>query len=227
VGKLIAIEGIDGSGKGTQAARLVDAIRDSGHSCRLFSFPRYSETRFGQKIGDFLNGRFGKLDEVHPILVSLLFAGDRFESKQVLIEALSSHDVVVCDRYVSSNIAHQAAKLPGDNQKELMEWVEFLEFTLYGLPQPDRTLFLDIPVEAATNLIAAKAQRIYTDQAADLHEADSVYLQKVHSVYSFLCRSNPQWTRIVGMDGTRLKSVDEIAKEIWQEFVSLSRNQIA
>ena len=87
--ELIAIEGIDGSGKGTQAAILVDRLRAAGRRCELLSFPRYRETKFGSKIGDFLNGRFGQLDQVSPFLVSLLFAGDRFESKRVLIRALA------------------------------------------------------------------------------------------------------------------------------------------
>ena len=107
MGRLIAIEGIDGSGKGTQAQRLAQSLEAGGESVRLLSFPRYEQTAFGRRIGHFLNGRYGQLDQVDPLLVSLLYAGDRFESKGVLLDAIAGCDVVVLDRYVPSNIAHK------------------------------------------------------------------------------------------------------------------------
>lgn len=214
--ELIVIEGIDGSGKGTQAARLIEQLRAAGRRCELLSFPRYRDTRFGGKIGDFLNGRFGQLDQVSPFLVSLLFAGDRFESKQVLTRALAENDLVICDRYVASNIAHQAAKLDGAEREELIEWVRYVEHSLYELPHPHRTVFLDLPVAHATRLIALKAQRSYTDRAADLQEADAAYLQRVHDIYARLAATEPNWLRIDCLDTGELKSVDGIATEVWQ-----------
>ena len=216
VGLLVAIEGIDGSGKGTQAARLLESLRAEGTRCGLFSFPRYRDTRFGAKIGDFLNGRFGDLNQVSPFLVSLQFAGDRFESRQLLQQAIAGNDVVLCDRYVASNIAHQAAKVEGAERQELIDWVRYVEHQLYGLPHPDRTLFLDLPVSNATGLIAQKARRTYTDRAADLQEADPEYLQKVHDVYSQLAAVEPGWIRIECLDDGQLKSVDQIAAAVWQ-----------
>ena len=100
---LIVIEGIDGSGKGTQAKALTDRLNDAGRRAELLSFPRYRETLFGHAIGDFLNGRFGQLNEVHPFLASVLYAADRYESKAVLLKALEQNEVVICDRYVPSN----------------------------------------------------------------------------------------------------------------------------
>lgn len=220
--ELIVIEGIDGSGKGTQAARLVEQLRAAGRRCELLSFPRYRDTRFGSKIGDFLNGRFGKLNEVSPFLVSLLFAGDRFESKQVLIRALAENDLVICDRYVASNIAHQAAKLDGAERDELIEWVCYVEHSLYELPHPHRTVFLDLPVAHATRLIELKAQRSYTDRAADLQEADAAYLQRVHDIYTRLAAAEPNWLRIDCLDSGELKSVDRIAAEVWQAVTRTS-----
>jgi dTMP kinase len=219
VSLLIAIEGIDGSGKGTQAARLVERLRHEGHRCELLSFPRYRETQFGRKIGDFLNGRFGQLDQVSPFLVSLLFAGDRFESKPVLLRALAENDIVVCDRYVASNVAHQSAKVAGAEREELIEWVRSVEFSLYELPCPTRTIFLDLPVEQATTLIALKAQRTYTDRA----EADAAYLQRVHGVYAELASNDASWLRINCLDNRELKTVDRIAEEVWQAVQSVMK----
>lgn len=210
---LIAIEGIDGSGKGTQAARLHAHLNENGRKAALLSFPRYQQTAFGRKIGDFLNGQYGSLDSVHPLLVSLLFAGDRYESREMIEQSLASNDVVICDRYVASNIAHQGAKTTADDRQSLIDWIEHLEFSIYRLPKPALTLFLDVPVQNAQQLIAAKAKRAYTDKAADLQEADGGYLQKVRDVYLQLAQT-PGWQRIECTAAGAVKSLDEITQDI-------------
>lgn len=214
VAVLIAIEGIDGSGKGTQAARLKDTLLSDGLRVALLSFPRYQQTRFGRAIGEFLNGRFGSLDEVHPQLASLLFAGDRFESKPVLEAALREHDVVVCDRYIASNMAHQAAKLDEPERTELIRWIAQIEAEVYALPRPDLTLLLDVPARTAQQLIARKAARDYTDKPADLQEADADYLQRVRGVYLDLAEQDDTWCRINGLAGETIRPIDEIAAEL-------------
>src|SRR5262245_38670497 len=153
---LIAIEGIDGSGKGTQAQRLVDRLGAAGVRRALVSFPRYRETLFGGAIGEFLNGAFGSLHEVHPFLASLLYAGDRFESRGHLSQLLASNDVVVLDRYVASNLAHQGAKLDGAAQRDLLDRIAHIEHDVFGLPRADLTLLLDLPAPLAQSLIARK-----------------------------------------------------------------------
>ncbi len=174
---LIAIEGIDGSGKGTQARQLHDRLMAEGTSAALLSFPRYSETVFGGLIGDYLNGRFGTLEQVHPLLASLLFSGDRFESLAVLRNACERHEVVILDRYVASNIAHQGSRTTAEEQPRLMELIDRIEHEVFRLPRADLTVLLDIPVETAVDLIARKKPREYTDQTADLHEANVSYLE--------------------------------------------------
>jgi dTMP kinase len=215
-GLLIAMEGIDGSGKGTQAALLQERLNRAGTRTALLSFPRYQQTAFGTQIGRFLNGEFGGLDQVHPILASLLFAGDRFESRSLILQSLADHAVVLCDRYVASNIAHQAAKRSGPQRQELVDWIERLEFGIYQLPQPQLTIWLDVPVAQAQKMIARKARRTYTDKAADLQEADGEYLQQVREVYGFLAKNRPGWRRIDCLSQGQLRSIDEIAEEIFK-----------
>lgn len=210
---LVAIEGIDGTGKGTQARRLVDSLAASGLRTRLISFPRYAETGFGRQIGEFLNGRFGRLDQVAPALAALLYAGDRFESKGVLQEALSHSDVVVLDRYVPSNMAHQAGKLFGDEQTRLLEWIEHLEYRLYALPRADRVILLDLPVPLAQQLISRKARRDYTDKPADLQEADASYLNRVRSMYLQLA-ADAYWSIVPVSHADRIRPVSEVAADI-------------
>lgn len=211
---LVAVEGIDGTGKGTQARELADALKQSGRRVRLISFPRYSETAFGRQIGHFLNGRFGSLADVAPGLAALLFAGDRFESKGMLLEAIAESDVVVLDRYVASNIAHQAGKRTGAERDELRSWIEQLEYGIYGLPRADRVILLDLPAETAQQLIARKARRDYTDRSADLQEADAAYLEQVRQMYLELAKNNPAWSCISVSRNKDVRPIVEIAAEI-------------
>jgi dTMP kinase len=215
-GTLIAVEGIDGSGKGTQSRILVERFRQSGRKVALISFPRYDETFFGGLIGSFLNGEYGTLDQVHPTLVSLLFAGDRFESRPMLEEALATCDVVVLDRYVASNVAHQGAKLSGADRETLCRSIEHVEYDLYRMPRPDRVILLDLQVSEAQSLVSKKAKRNYTNRAADIQEADGDYLERVRQLYLELAGRELNWS-VVECAGTNgLRSVDEIAQDIWQ-----------
>ena len=212
--KLVAIEGIDGSGKGTQSRLLVERLRSEGRTAELISFPRYSETFFGARIGDFLNGRFGSLDAVDPFLAALLFAGDRLESKPVLERALADHEFVVLDRYVASNVAHQGAKRVGEERAELVRRIKHVEFELNRLPQPDATVWLDLPLPLASRLIAAKSARDYTDRAADLQEEDMDYLAATAAVYRQLA-AGPGWVRVGSAAGDSVRPAEEIAAEVF------------
>jgi dTMP kinase len=212
---LVAIEGIDGSGKGTQAERLTGRLRAAGRSVGLLSFPRYEHTLFGRAVGEFLNGRFGSLDAVHPFLAALLYAGDRYESRGVLGEALAQNEVVVLDRYVASNIAHQGAKLGGEQRRELIARIGRIEHEIYALPRPDRTVLFDLPAVEAQKLIAAKRKRTYTDQAADIQEADAAYLESVRQVYLELAAGDPSWSVVRCCDEQGVRPIDEIADEVF------------
>ena len=212
--QLIAIEGIDGSGKGTQAARLQATLTAAGLQVALISFPRYSDTLFGEAIGRFLNGEFGALDVVDPFLAALLYAGDRLESRPFLLDALQSNDVVVLDRYVASNIAHQGSKQTGAAQKKLITQIQEIEFGINALPQPDLNILLDIPTLQARQLISKKNKRDYTDKEADLQEEDTDYLADVRAVYLQLAQSASDWQIIDVMQADQLRTVDAIAAEI-------------
>lgn len=183
--KLIALEGIDGSGKGTQAAALKDAFESAGKTVEVVSFPRYTETFHGQLIGRYLNGEFGT--GTHPWPIALLFAGDRAESVDRLLQDC---DIILIDRYVASNAAHQAARLPSydeaDARREFTQAIAQLEFDINKLYVPDVTVLLDCKVELARQNVLKKAKRAYTDKAVDVHEGDSQHLVRTRHVYTEL-----------------------------------------
>jgi dTMP kinase len=220
VALLIAIEGIDGSGKGTQAALLHERLLRNQGRAHLLSFPRYEATFFGRAVGRFLNGEFGSLHDVHPFLAALLFAGDRFESRQLVLEAAQENEILIFDRYVSSNVAHQAAKLQGRLRAELIQAVEELEYGIYQLPRPDLVILLDLPADQAQRHVALKAARSYTDKAADLHEADAGYLNAVREVYLQQALAAQNWQTIDCTQGGTMRSIEDIGDEIWRTVMS-------
>ncbi|QDT32398.1 nucleoside/nucleotide kinase family protein [Thalassoglobus polymorphus] len=217
---ILVIEGIDGSGKGTQAKHVQQALTNEGHNCTLLSFPQYEQTFFGKRIGDFLNGSFGSLNELNPFLVSLLYSGDRFESREKILDARKSSQLLILDRYVPSNIAHQSAKYSGEQRSELREWIEHIEYEIFSVPRPSEIILLDTPVQVSQDLIAKKEMRTYTDQAADLQEADVPYLDKVREVYLELARENPMWNIIPVSIGSEIRSIEEIG----QDILKIARN---
>lgn len=214
VGLLINIEGIDGSGKGTQAAALRARLQARGISVASLAFPRYQDTFFGARCAEFLNGRFGSLTDVQPFFAALLYAGDRLESRELLHTTIAQSQAVILDRYVSSNLAHQGSKLHGAERTELLNWIEHVEYNLYGLPRPDLVILLDLPVEQAQQLVSRKGARDYTSQLADLQEADAAHLACTREAYLELAQRDSAWRVISCVQGNELKSIEQISEEI-------------
>ena len=182
-GKLITFEGIDGSGKGTQSNLLQNRLEALGIATELFSFPCYENTFFGKEIGAFLRGEFGGINDVHPKLASILYAMDRLELKEKIINGLNEGKAIICDRYVDSNIAHQSSKLPFTEQANFILWIEKLEYGFNQMPKPDITFFLNVPIEVSKDLVLKKQKRNYTDSKEDIHEQAYGYLEKVYNAY--------------------------------------------
>ena len=215
MGLLLAIEGIDGAGKGTQAARLAETAGAQGRRVASFSFPLYDDNPFSRAVGDYLNGEFGTADEVHPELAALLYAGDRFHARPRIVAALEEHDLVVCDRYVASNQAHQGAKLAGNARRRLLDWLEEVEFGEFALPRPQLVILLDAPVALARRLVGRKAARGYTTLEADIHEADAVHSSATREVYLELAERDGWRVVSTAADDGAARDVDDIAAEIW------------
>ena len=132
-------------------------------------------------------------------------------------DKLESNDLVVLDRYVTSNIAHQGSKLPADQQPSLIEFVETLEYQVYDLPTANLNILLDLPAETAQELIGRKNARSYTEKSHDLQEADRDYLESVRQTYLAVAERHPEdWRIVSSLENGNLRSIEEIASEILQ-----------
>lgn len=211
-GKLIVIEGIDGAGKHTQSELLKDALATRGIDCQSFSFPRY-ESFFGLLIARFLNGEFGQLAAVDPRLSAMLYAGDRWEAKPDLQAALVAGNVVILDRYVGSNLAHQGARVDAAGREEFLAWLRKLEYGLYGLPAEDLVILLRQTPAQAQEFVARKTARDYTERKHDLQEADIAHLQRAAEVYDELARDR-NWVVVDCAAGNVPRKPEEIHREV-------------
>jgi len=213
-GKLIAIEGIDGSGKRTQVELLKGALNACGHQTFVTGFPIY-DSWFGGMVGKFLDGGFGPLERVDPHFTALLYAGDRFEAKEQIVEALAAGKIVLADRYIGSNMAHQTARVAAPERAEFVKWIEHLEYQIYGLPRESAVIYLRVPPAEAQKLVALKSSRGYTALTHDLLEGNLRHLEDAASMYDELARRK-NWIRVECFDARAqaMRAPEEIATEI-------------
>lgn len=178
MGILIAIDGVDASGKQTQSQLVYEKLLAAGINVRLVSFPAYhSDSSVLVKM--YLNGDFGsKPEDVNAYAASTFFAADRFASfRRDWKQDYDNGYVIIADRYVQSNMIHQASKLKPEEKKAFIDWLYDLEYRVYGLPQPDVTIFLDMPPEKAAELMAERANKIDQSSTKDIHERSVDYLK--------------------------------------------------
>jgi len=207
---IIAIDGIDGTGKGTQSKMLEEYLTEKRFNAKIVSFPIYSSF-FGKMVSEYLNGAYGSLYSINPKLASLLYAQDRqyyFQTKTV-----SPDEIIILDRYVNSNIAHHASKLDEKDRKILIDWIIELEYNVNKIPRPDVSFILDLQVENSIKNVARKKKREYTESTHDLHESNVEYLAETRKV--FLSLANQPNTHLIECDiNGVLRNQDDIAKEI-------------
>jgi dTMP kinase len=213
-GKLIAIEGIDGAGKRTQCELLGGALHSRGAAVVPISFPRYQST-FGRLIGQFLNGELGNPQTIDARFSALLYAGDRLEAKVELVAALAAGKMILADRYVASNLAHQAARVDAAKRDEFIAWVRHIEYDIYGLPEEDLTIYLRLTPSEAQRLIAKKPAREYTTRERDVMEADLTHLERAAAVYDLLAKQQG-WVTVECFDPAKdtLRTPAEIHGEL-------------
>lgn len=208
MGKLIVIDGSDGSGKTVQTGLLVDALKKSGNVA-MFDFPQY-DTFFGKLIKRALHGEFGDFAHLSPYIASLPYMLDRATVRDNIRSALLRGHVV-CNRYTSSNLAHQMGKLSDPAERAALKmFLEQAEFDELKLPRPDCVIFLAVPVAISQELTAQR------NPVKDQHEADENHLQSASDAYRELAESEPNWHIIDCAPEGKLLSPEAIHTKVWE-----------
>ena len=220
MGKLIVIEGLDGSGKSTQTPILAEELIGQGKNVRVVSFPDY-ENDSSILVRMYLSGAFGtKPGDVNAYAASTFYAVDRYASyvQQWKEFYEQSDSVVIATRYVSSNEIHQLAKLDRGDWNDYISWAEDFEYNKLGIPRPDLVLYLDMKYEIAMDLVSGRSEA--TGQKKDIHELDEDYMERCHKAAAY-ASGRLGWQTVVCYDGKQPLSKEEIAEKILEKVTML------
>lgn len=222
MGKLIAIDGVDASGKQTQTSLLLSRLQNEGKDVKMVSFPAYDKPS-STLVKMYLDGEFGdKPSDVNAYATSTLFAADRFATyKTDWGRDYNNGTIILADRYVTSNLIHQASKIDSLAEKErFIAWLEDLEYGVYGLPRPDVTVFLDMPPEYGAELMKDRLNKANGNEKKDIHESDFSYLEVSYKNAVFVAEQCG-WKRILCVKDGKIRSVEEIHEDIYSSIEEL------
>ncbi len=209
-GKLIVIEGVDGSGKTTQTDFLITRLKNINKQVQTIKYPRHGKPFFGIMVDEYLSNKFGPADKLDPYLASLIYACDRWETKQQLQSWLSVGNWIVPDRYMTSNLGHQLGKLNSKEEKDkFIKWEENLEYKTFGIPKPDLVIYLDMPLKFIKKLLKKRNEK------KDGHEANIEHLKSAQQAYRYCLKKFPNWVEVNCVKYDQLLSPEEIHKMIW------------
>lgn len=218
-GRLLVIEGLDGSGKATQAKLLAAHLAESGRRVMEITFPDY-ESDSSALVKMYLSGRFGeKPDDVNPYAASSFYAVDRYASYKTKWGSFyEAGGIVIADRYTTSNAVHQTSKLPAGERRAFLDWLFDYEYGKLGLPAPTRVLYLDMPTELTEQMMRRREQQTHTH--ADIHEQNDAYLRACRENAAFVV-DYCGWRHIDCADGSRILPPEEIAARVLREVEDL------
>lgn len=220
MGKLIVIEGLDGSGKETQSKLLYKRLCQNGYKVMMISYPRY-EKESSALVKMYLRGDFGKNpDEISPYVSSTFYAVDRYASyKCEFQDFYNSGGIIIADRYTTSNMVHQGGKISDEEEfNKYLNWLWNLEFELYKIPIPDKIYFLNIPLNHSIDRIEKRLNKITNEEKKDIHENNYTHL---HNSYKNAKRliNLYHWHEIDCMNKDEFKTIEEINEEIYKDMV--------
>ncbi len=220
--KIIVIEGVDSSGKATQSKILSERLENDGNAVISVEFPNYQSSS-SSVVKMYLGGDFGTdPSDVSPYAASTFFAVDRFASvRGEWKEYFSDGNIVIADRYTTSNMVHQASKIGNvEDKAKFLDWLYDFEYNVLSLPKPDLVIFLDMPVENARQLMKERANKIDNSQVKDIHERNEGYLQKSYDNACFVAEKYG-WKRIKCAKDGKVRSIEDIADEIYSAVKSV------
>ena len=224
-GKIIVIEGTDGSGKQTQAANLKERLLEKGYDVYSTSFPNY-ESDSSAAVKMYLNGEIrSNANDISAKAASIFYATDRYITYKKEIESVyeKQDSVIVFDRWSSSNIVHQGAKLVAsiadenerkEKLKEFIQWLDTLEHEDFGVPRADTVIYLNVPLDYTISLRAKRANKITGGEKQDIHESDNDHLRNA-SEAGMLAAKMLGWKVVECVKDGQMRSIEDIAQEVW------------
>lgn len=223
-GKLVVIDGIDSSGKATQARLLVERLTREGQQVEMMNFPRYGTPLFGEFLGECLAGKHGDFLHLDPKIASTLYALDRYEASAQITAWLAEGKIVIADRFSSSNQIHQAGKIIDQVKRDaFLSWIEKMEHEVLKVPRPDVVVYLRVPVETSLALLvkerAAKNEAL-EGETKDVVEKDRMYLERSFESAERLSQ-NPSWKTVPCTQGEVLRSPEDIHEDVYAHIRAL------
>ncbi len=222
-GRLIIIEsGTDGSGKATQTKLLYEKLSGLDIKVKKITFPNY-ESESSSLVKMYLRGEFGKNpSEVNPYAASAFYSVDRFASYKMDWEVfLKQGGIVISDRYTTSNMVHQAAKIQDEQERDsYLKWLSELEYEKFGLPVPSRVFFLDMPPEITQKLMENRANKITGEAKKDIHESNEQYLQDSYNNSLYIAKKY-NWEIIKCVENGKIRTPQEIHEEIYTKALKV------
>ena len=219
MGKLIVIEGLDGSGKSTQLDLLYENLKKKGIDCKSVSFPDYDNPS-STLVKMYLAGNFGKKPgDVNAFAASVFYTVDRYASyKANWGEYYNNGGTIVSGRYTTSNAVHQASKLPKSEWEDFLSWLYDFEYNKIGIPKPDKVIFLDMPIEVSQKLLTKRYEG--DNSKKDIHECDTEYLDRCRKAAVFTAEFSGWETIPCSKDGEP-RSIEEIADDVLKSVLEL------
>ena len=213
-GRLIVIEGLDGSGKATQAARLTDALNAQGKGVKQISFPDYASDS-SALIKMYLGGKFGSHpDDVNAYAASTFYSVDRYASyKTNWGDFYRRGGIVVSDRYTTSNAVHQCSKLPKEQWPAFLDWLFDFEYNKIGIPVPDRVVYLEADPAVSQGLMTARYKG--DESKKDIHEKDLAYLARSHEAADY-CARTLGWIKVFCTEQGAMRPIEAIHADLLQ-----------
>ena len=216
-GKLIVLDGTDGSGKTTQTRLLVARMRKAGHKVKIADFPQYGKKSAGL-IENYLTGKYGEADKVDPYIASLFYAVDRYDFSFKLNKWLNVGYHVISNRYVASSMGHQAGKIKDKaKRKKYLKWLYNLEYNLLKVPKPHLNIILHVPADISQKLVDKKSYRNYLKgKKRDQHEGNKKHLQNAEQSYLEVVKTFPRFELIECVKGGEIMSRKEVHGKVWR-----------
>lgn len=224
-GKLIVIDGTDGSGKATQVELLRKHLLKDGKKVKVVDFPEYYKNFFGKFIGHCLSEQYYNWVNIHPKIASIAYAADRFESSKEINSWLDKGYIVLANRYVSANQIHQGGKIKSAKKRQdFIKWLDEMEYGVFKIPRPDVVFYLNLPMSYINKLIKErnkKTSRSYLGKKKDIVEGNVSYLENSRKSAIWLAKTQKNYQQIDCMGKKEIRTREDIHEEVYEKVKKL------